>query len=160
VPGRKAGGRRLEDAGQHNCGLLIAEGEFDTELRRDAAGGSRWTVVSSQPDSAGANDPFVAPFSCIGASRRGNVDGIPLNGPEREEAVQGAGTVAFVLALRAAASDVSDATPVASRRGVSFAAETIAHFVALDRPLVGSHVPGTRRDRAQAEEAGVRKAKP
>jgi hypothetical protein len=25
---------------------------------------------------------------------------------------------------------------------------------------VRSHVPGTRRDRAQAEEAGIRKAKP
>jgi hypothetical protein len=50
--------------------------------------------------------------------------------------------------------------PVASRLGVSFAAETTAHFVALDRPSVRSHVPGTRRDRAQAEEAGNKKAKP
>jgi hypothetical protein len=25
---------------------------------------------------------------------------------------------------------------------------------------VGSHVPGTRRDRAQVEEAGIKKAKP
>jgi hypothetical protein len=34
------------------------------------------------------------------------------------------------------------------------------HFAASDRPSVRSHVPGIERDRAQAEEAGIQKAKP
>jgi hypothetical protein len=59
---------------------------------RGAAGRPKWFPVdSSQSDIVGANTPCIASFSCIGASRRENVDGIPLNGPEREEAVQGAG---------------------------------------------------------------------
>jgi hypothetical protein len=41
---------------------------------RDAARGSRWAVVSSQPDSVCTHTPCIASFSCIGASRRGNVD--------------------------------------------------------------------------------------
>jgi len=40
---------------------------------------------------------------------------------EREEAVQGAGTVALVLVLGTAASDASDANRVRSRWGVWFA---------------------------------------
>jgi hypothetical protein len=54
----------------------------------------------------------------------------------REEAVQGAGMWGPILVQGAAESDAS------------------AHLG------VRSHVPGTRRDRAQAEEAGIGKAKP
>jgi hypothetical protein len=70
---------------------------------------------------------------------------MPESGPQaegsgptrkREEAVQGAGMVGLFQARGAAESDAS------VRLGVR------------------SHVPGTRRDRAQAEEAGNRKAKP
>ena len=60
----------------------------------------------------------------------------PLPRGPREEAVQGAGMVESFPAQGAAESDAS------VRLGVR------------------SHVPGTRRDRAQAEEAGIRKAKP
>jgi hypothetical protein len=54
----------------------------------------------------------------------------------RKEAVQGAGMVGPFHAQRAAESDAS------VRLGVR------------------SHVPGTRRNRAPADEAGIRKAKP
>jgi hypothetical protein len=60
----------------------------------------------------------------------------PLPRGPRKEAVQGAGMVGLFHAQGAAESDTS------------------AHLG------VRSHVPGTRRDRAQAEEAGTRKAKP
>jgi hypothetical protein len=53
----------------------------------------------------------------------------------REEAVQGAGMVESFQAQGAAESDASV------------------------RLAVRSHVPGTRRDRAQADEAGNKKAK-
>jgi hypothetical protein len=59
-----------------------------------------------------------------------------LRGRRREEAVQGAGMWGPVPAPGAAESDAS-----ARRR-------------------VRSHVPGTRRDRAQADEAGNKKAEP
>jgi hypothetical protein len=59
----------------------------------------------------------------------------PLPRGPREEAVQGAGMLGLFHAQRAAESDAS------VRLGVR------------------SHVPGTRRDRAQAEEAGSKKAK-
>jgi hypothetical protein len=54
----------------------------------------------------------------------------------REEAVQGAGMGGLFHAPGAAESDASV------------------------RLWVRSHVPGSRRDRAPAEEAGIRKAKP
>ena len=57
-------------------------------------------------------------------------------GGRREEAVQGAGMSAPFRAPGAAESDASV------------------------RLCVRSHVPGTGRDRAQAEEAGIKKAKP
>jgi len=60
----------------------------------------------------------------------------PLPRGPREEAVQGAAVVGPFQAQGAAESDAS------VRLGVR------------------SHVPGTRRNRAQAEEAGIRKAKP
>jgi hypothetical protein len=60
----------------------------------------------------------------------------PLPRGPREEAVQGAGMVALFHAQRAAESDASV------------------------RLRVRSHVPGIRRDRAQAEDAGCKKAKP
>jgi len=60
----------------------------------------------------------------------------PLPREPREEAVQGAGTLAPFHAPGATESDASV------------------------YPCVRSHVPGTRRDRAQAEEAGIKKAKP
>jgi hypothetical protein len=56
--------------------------------------------------------------------------------PRREEAVQGAGMVGPFHVQGAAESDASV------------------------RLRVRSHVPGTRRDRAPADEAGIRKAKP
>jgi hypothetical protein len=59
-----------------------------------------------------------------------------LRGRRREEAVQGAGMVGPFQAQGAAESDAS------VRLGVR------------------SHVPGTRRDRAQAEAERIRKAKP
>ena len=55
---------------------------------------------------------------------------------KREEAVQGAGMLGPFQAPGAAESDASV------------------------RLRVRSHVPGTKRDRAQAEEAGIKKAKP
>jgi hypothetical protein len=58
-----------------------------------------------------------------------------LRGRRREEAVQGVGMVGPFQARGAAESDAS------VRLGVR------------------SHVPGTRRDRAQADEAGIKKAK-
>jgi hypothetical protein len=58
----------------------------------------------------------------------------PLPGGRREEAVQGAGRVGPFQAQGAAESDASV------------------------RLCVRSHVPGTRRDQAQAEEAGSKKA--
>jgi hypothetical protein len=59
-----------------------------------------------------------------------------------------------------AESDAADAARVRSRSGVWLAAGMAIHLGVSDRPSVRSHVPGTRRDRAQAEEAGIRKAKP
>jgi len=41
-----------------------------------------------------------------------------------------------------------------------FHAQVAAESDASVRLRVRSHVPGTRRDRAQAEEAGIKKAKP
>ena len=60
----------------------------------------------------------------------------PLSASQIEEAVQGAGMVGPFHVQRAAESDASV------------------------RLRARSHVPGTRRDRAQAGEAGIRKAKP
>jgi hypothetical protein len=60
----------------------------------------------------------------------------PLGRRRREEAVQGAGMVGRFQAQGAAESDASV------------------------RLRVRSHVPGMIRDRAQADEAGIRKAKP
>jgi hypothetical protein len=60
----------------------------------------------------------------------------PLPRGPREEAVQGTGMVGLFHAQGAAESDTSV------------------------RLRVRSHVPGMRRDRAQAEEAGIKKAKP
>ncbi len=60
----------------------------------------------------------------------------PLPRGPREEAVQGAGMLGWFQAQGAAESHASV------------------------RLCVRSHVPGTRRDRAQAEEAGIKKAKP
>ncbi len=59
----------------------------------------------------------------------------PLPREPREEAVQGAGMWGPFHAPGAAESDAS------------------VHL------FVRSHVPGTKRDRAQAEEAGIKKAK-
>jgi hypothetical protein len=41
-----------------------------------------------------------------------------------------------------------------------FHAQGAAESDASVRLCVGSHVPGTRRDRAPVEEAGIKKAKP
>jgi len=60
----------------------------------------------------------------------------------------------------AAESDASAAIRASSRSGVCLAAGTDLHDAGSDRLRVRSHVPGTRRDRAQAEEAGIKKAKP
>jgi hypothetical protein len=60
----------------------------------------------------------------------------PLSGSRTEEAVQGAGMLGPLRAQGTAESDASV------------------------RPRVRSHVPGMKGDRAQAEEAGIRKAKP
>jgi hypothetical protein len=57
-------------------------------------------------------------------------------------------------------SGASDAAKVRSRSEVRLAAGLTLHFAASDRPSVRSHVPGMTRDRAQADEAGIRKAKP
>jgi hypothetical protein len=58
-------------------------------LRGAGADSHRATVVSFQPDSAGANPPRIASFACIGDSRRGNVDGKKQE--ERLEAADGRG---------------------------------------------------------------------
>ncbi len=79
---------------------------------------------------------------------------------KREEAVQGAGMLGPFQAQGAAESDASDAMRVRPRSGVWLAAGMALHFGASDCPSVRSHVPGMRRDRAQADEAGIRKAKP
>jgi hypothetical protein len=60
----------------------------------------------------------------------------------------------------AAESDAADVAHPRSRLGAWFATTMASHFAALDRLSVRSHVPGTRRNRAQADEAGIRKAKP
>jgi hypothetical protein len=78
----------------------------------------------------------------------------------REEAVQGAGLGGPVHAQRAAESDASDAVEVLSRSRVWTVARLAFRSRASARLGVRSHVPGTRGDRAQAEEAGIRKAKP
>jgi hypothetical protein len=65
-----------------------------------------------------------------------------------------------VYAQEAAESDASDAVEVPSRSQVWAVARLAFRFPASARLGGRSHVPGTRRDRAQAEEAGIRKAKP
>ncbi len=57
-------------------------------------------------------------------------------------------------------SDAADAARVRSRSGVWLAVGMVTHVGVSDRPSVRSHVPGTRRDRAQADEAGIKKAEP
>ncbi len=78
---------------------------------------------------------------CLGVIRRfRNVRNLPhnwrLSPGRRKEAVQSAGMVGLFQAPGAAESDASV------------------------RLKVRSHVPGTRRDRAQADETGSKKAKP
>jgi hypothetical protein len=68
--------------------------------------------------------------------------------------------VGLFRARGTAESDAADAARARSRSRVWLAAGMAIHLGVSDRPSVRSHVPGTRRDRAQADEAGIKKAKP
>ncbi len=134
-------------------GTLRAAGETEqrtgfAQRRRDAAVGraedGAQTTEDGRTEAVGRNPlPSIrnaqSDNSAAGGRRLpGAVPEIELTAcrRRREEAVQGAGMSGPVQPQGAADSDASA------------------------RLRVRSHVPGTRRDRAQADEAGIRKAKP